>query len=113
MGKKAIDMIKFHQHKHGKTNEEMYADIDTKKDDKVDEAEFKAFFAKCDKAPKEDGKDEQVLSAEDLTRCFTSLDEKKEGSISKDSFVTLIRLFKKVIKDTLLTSDLSIKDGKT
>ena len=32
-------------------------DIDTKKDDKVDEAEFKAFFARCDKAaPKEDEK---------------------------------------------------------
>lgn len=110
LGKRAVAAIKHHQNEKKILNDAMFTDIDTKKDDKVDEQEFNAFFAKCEKQPKEDA---EPLTSEELKRVFIFFDETKDGAISKDTFTNLLRQFKKVVKDTVLTSGLSIKDSET
>merc|ERR1712190_435797 len=111
--KKGIAMIKYHQAQHKLSNADMVADIDSKKDDKIDADELKAFYARCDKAPKGENGDGESLSDADLARLFAGLDESKEGAISKDQFLNIIRTFKKVAKDTVATTELSIKASDT
>eukprot|EP00418_Pyrodinium_bahamense_P090414 CAMPEP_0179035354 /NCGR_PEP_ID=MMETSP0796-20121207/13068_1 /TAXON_ID=73915 /ORGANISM="Pyrodinium bahamense, Strain pbaha01" /LENGTH=1161 /DNA_ID=CAMNT_0020731625 /DNA_START=58 /DNA_END=3543 /DNA_ORIENTATION=+ len=133
--KRALDMIKFHKRANKLTNEEMFADIDTNKDEKIDESEFMAFYKRCDKEPKkekakaekkEDGdvkdevKDEdekpeesEELTEEDLAKVFASLDDDEEGFIVKDKFTNVIRTFMKVSKDTVITTGINIKETKT
>jgi len=89
------------------------------------------FFGRCDKEPKEAAKngvangdatkekeaetsDAVVAPSEDeLGRLFASLDEAKDGSLSKEQFIALIRVFMKIAKETVITSDISIKESKT
>jgi len=70
----------------------------------------------------EDAKDEPPVEVEtepvpridegDAVRLFKFFSE-EEGHISKDSFLRLIRLFMKVVKDTVITETMEIKDSKT
>jgi len=72
------------------------------------------FFSICEKKPNEDENgDAAALTSEELKRVFTFYDETKEGAISKDTFINLLRQFKKVVKDTVLTAGLSIKESET
>jgi len=112
--KNAIGMIKFHQTKHNLSNAEMFALVDSRNDDKIDPREFADFFKRCDK--RDQGEHEtksEDLSEDDLARLFTSLDDDGQGSLSKDKFTSLIRSFMKVAKDTVITEELSIKNGTT
>uniref|UniRef100_A0A7S1PID9 EF-hand domain-containing protein n=1 Tax=Alexandrium catenella TaxID=2925 RepID=A0A7S1PID9_ALECA len=119
--KRAIDTIKNHKRVNKLSNEDMFADIDTNKDGKIDESEFIAFFKRCEKMPKADKKeedgnaaeDEPEMSEEDLRKAFTSLDEDSEDAIAKEKFVNVIRVFMKVSKDTVITTGISIKESKT
>uniref|UniRef100_A0A7S2B3I9 EF-hand domain-containing protein n=1 Tax=Alexandrium andersonii TaxID=327968 RepID=A0A7S2B3I9_9DINO len=118
--KRAIDMIKNHKKVNKLSNEEMFADIDTGKDGKIDESEFLAFFKRCEKLPQKEAKEGEAEPAEepelteaDLSKAFKSLDDDDEDSIAKDRFVNVIRVFMKVIKDTVITSGISIKESKT
>jgi len=139
-------MLRYHQTQKQLTGEDLFAAIDTSKDDKIDAAEFAAFFKTCEKEPikkqtketketkegeqKEDEKKEaegdamkeegveaevavtQAPSEEDLARLFEHLDGENEG-LSKEKFCSLVRVYMKVARDTVMTSDLSIKDSKT
>lgn len=132
--KKAITMIKYHQRVKKMKNEDVFAAVDTSQDGKIDETEFVAFFKVCEKDPTkkkearkveatEDGSKEEEeedavdmleeLLEEDFSKLFTYLDEEEHGFISKDKFCNLIRTFMKVAKDTVLTSDITIKESKT
>merc|ERR1712039_857657 len=103
----------------------MFAEIDANKDDKIDESEFIAFFGKCDKVEKSDKPadekseeaskegDGDAISEDDLSRLFAALDDDKQGYLAKDLIVSLLRKFMKIAKETVITSDMSIKESKT
>jgi len=123
--KKAIRQIKHAQSTKELDSDKMFALIDTKKDKKIDEKEFLAFFAKCDAekkkaAEKGDSDDEKADEApdcctpEELKRLFKQIVEEDDTtSISKEKFASLIRVFMKVVRDTVITDEISIKGAKS
>mmetsp|Transcript_51412 Transcript_51412/g.161598 ORF Transcript_51412/g.161598 Transcript_51412/m.161598 type:complete len:1046 (+) Transcript_51412:165-3302(+) len=127
--KQALEMIKNHRRVNKLSSEAMFADVDTGKDGKIDESEFLAFFGRCEQLPKtekpkaekeeddkakEDNHDEaQELTEEELAKVFASLADEGDDAISKDRFLNAIRVFMKVSKDTVITTSMSIKDGRT
>jgi len=121
--KAVVKMLKYHQRTRDLTNEDLFAAVDADKDGKINESEWLAFFKDCEKEPKvekdeakdgEEAKDGAVEpSAEDLSRVFATLDEEEEGSVSKERFINLVRVFMKVAQDTVITSGASIKESKT
>jgi len=140
--KKAIALVKYHQQVKQLKNEDVFEAIDSDKDGKIDESEFLEFFAKCERKPKavkaktedqckegepkgekeekegaqdndNDTVDDSVPSDEELARLFSHFDEDGEGYISKEKFTNLIRRFMKVAKDTVITSNMSIKESNT
>lgn len=130
--KRAVAAMKFYQGANKLSNDAMFALVDgDDKDEKISEAEWLAFFKKCDTAPSAEGekegdadgeqatkgeaaKEEEGLPSEtDLSRLFAFLDEEKQGFLSKEKFITLIRVFMKLVKDTVITSGISIKESKT
>jgi len=108
----AVVMMRHHQDEKKLSVDGLFAEFDADKDDRVDEKEFSAFFAKCEK-PKKDGEDSANIPAEDLSRLFGSLDEEDAGAISKEIFYCFIRRHMKVVKETVMTEDMPIKDTKT
>lgn len=52
-------------------------------------------------------------SAEDLTRVFHRLDETRQGSLSKERLRNLLREFVKVVRDTVVSSAVGIRAGKS
>jgi len=103
--KAAVAMIKYHQTTKKLSNTAVFDAIDNKKDDSIDKAEFLAFFETCEK------KEEATApSTADLERLFTCLCE-DEDAVSKDKFSTLVRVFMKVAKDTVITSGATILEG--
>jgi len=129
--KRVIAMLKYHQNaKGGMSNADLFTAMC--KDDKITEKEFLAFFRTIEKEPpakedeeeKKEGEEakpaakpakveEEPLSEDDLKRTFKYLDDDEEGSLSKDKFCNLVRVFMKVAKDTVVTEGLSIKESKT
>lgn len=134
--KQAIAMLKYHQSVKGGSNEDLFASI--AKDDKITEAGFVDFFRTIEKpkaeeegetkeeetkegetkeeskeVKKEAKKEAPELSEDDLKRTFNHLDDDEEGFLSKEKFCTLVRVFMKVAKDTVVTAGLSIKESKT
>lgn len=107
-----MEAIRHHQDEKRLGIDKLFADFDTGKDDRVDESEFLAFFSKCEK-PKKDGDESESLSDEDLSRLFGALDEGDDGAIPKDIFYGFIRRHMKVVKETVMTEEMPIKDTKT
>jgi len=119
-----VKQMKYSQGVKKLDNDAMFALIDSKKDAKVDEKEFLAFFAKCELKEKEavgEGEKPKPVSVEaeriapdDVKRAFKALaDEEDDNSIPKEKFLGLLRVIMKVVKDTVLTDVISIKDGKS
>jgi Ca2+-binding EF-hand superfamily protein len=120
-------IIKHHQTVKKLKNEEVFEAFGGKP---ISDKAFIKFFSTAERPPvkkeakkedakKEDGdaKDEEELvevpSSEDLKRVFAVLDENEEGSLSKEIFLNLIRVFMKVAKDTVISDGMSVKDSKT
>eukprot|EP00928_Gymnodinium_smaydae_P062580 TRINITY_DN4640_c0_g4_i3.p1 TRINITY_DN4640_c0_g4~~TRINITY_DN4640_c0_g4_i3.p1 ORF type:complete len:1025 (-),score=220.06 TRINITY_DN4640_c0_g4_i3:391-3012(-) len=109
--KRALKLVRYHQ---GETNlnvTNLYSEFDTNKDDHVDEQEFATFFKTC-KRPPSDG-EEQDVSAEDLSRLFSYFDEDDQGNIPKDTFMSYITSYMKVVAETAVTDSLDIKASTT
>jgi hypothetical protein len=120
--KTAMAIIKHHQQVKKLKNEEMFEAFKPKAD-KIDGAAFAKFFKSAERPKKEvakkegdESKEEELVEApskEDLGRLFAQLDEEDEGSLSKEKFINLIRVFMKVTKDTVISDGVDIKDSKT
>eukprot|EP00928_Gymnodinium_smaydae_P019324 TRINITY_DN1739_c3_g1_i1.p1 TRINITY_DN1739_c3_g1~~TRINITY_DN1739_c3_g1_i1.p1 ORF type:complete len:1010 (-),score=412.95 TRINITY_DN1739_c3_g1_i1:307-3279(-) len=114
--KKAVKMVREHQAQCEINTEKVYEAFDANKDGKVDEQEFSAFFKTCKKAEANGEAKEAAdgsFSAEDLARLYSYLDVAEEGVISKEHFWSFIRCYMKVVKETVVTSEVGIKGGKT
>eukprot|EP00747_Dinoflagellata_sp_TGD_P119452 gnl/TRDRNA2_/TRDRNA2_173013_c4_seq1.p1 gnl/TRDRNA2_/TRDRNA2_173013_c4~~gnl/TRDRNA2_/TRDRNA2_173013_c4_seq1.p1 ORF type:complete len:1141 (-),score=427.86 gnl/TRDRNA2_/TRDRNA2_173013_c4_seq1:209-3562(-) len=132
---KIVQLLKHHQTAKSLSNTAVFAEV-AKKGDSIDQKKFVAFFQKCEKPdkpkpakkpapPKKEG-DEEKKEEEpeppaekeeappdaDLKRVFTFLDEDDEGKLTKDVFLRLIRVYMKVVKETVVTETLSIKESK-
>jgi Ca2+-binding EF-hand superfamily protein len=107
----AIKTIRHHQLEKKLSTDGVFEAADGDKDGKVDENDLQKFFSVCEKIP--EAKEEETLAKEDLARLFTYLDEDGEGSISKDNFISMIRCYMKVVKETVVTNAMSIKESKT
>jgi Ca2+-binding EF-hand superfamily protein len=99
-----LAIIFHHQGEKNLMGEDVYKEFDKKDKGKVEESGFVKFFSTCEMA---EGKER--LSEEDAARLFQNLDSEEEGFISKEAFLSLVRKFMKVAKDTVLTEDISIK----
>lgn len=85
------------------TTETIFASVDKDGDGAISLADFKAFFAEVsgDK-PSEDN----------LARLFAYLDEGDSKKIPKDVFLRLVRVYYKVVRETVLSDSINIKESK-
>jgi hypothetical protein len=109
-------LIKYHQRIRRIDVEALFnADIDTKKDGKLDKDEFFEFFSKCEKDPvvvdasrAEDSRKRRVLtgwpSKEELEIVFGRMEKDKDGFVSKAIFLRFLREFMRVVKATAITT---------
>jgi hypothetical protein len=114
--KRAVAMIKYHQKKKDLSNEDVFSEL-SKKADHITKANFLKFFEKCEKEPTDESDEKKkappALSVEDLTRLFTYLDDEAQGRVSKEKMLSLIRVIFKVVKDTVLSDGVDIKESQT
>jgi len=108
----AVKALHFHQDAKKLNPEELFEVVDNDKDGKIDERDFQAFFKSCEKNTEAEAEG-SALTKDDLTRLFASLCEDEESSISKDDFCCLARRYMKVVKETVVTDSMDIKDSKT
>mmetsp|Transcript_71828 Transcript_71828/g.155955 ORF Transcript_71828/g.155955 Transcript_71828/m.155955 type:complete len:981 (-) Transcript_71828:199-3141(-) len=121
--KRIIGMLKYHQRVKELSNEELYEAIDTDRAGNVDQGKLLAFCRSCEREPAKKAEGDAAAEAEaevqepptqeEIARLFASLDDEDEGFLVKDKFISLIRVFMKVASDTVITSHLGIKEGKT
>lgn len=55
----------------------------------------------------------EPIPTDDFKRVLKSWDDEEEGVLSEENFVRLLRNLKKVVKEIVITTTLSIKEGKT
>lgn len=111
--KKVLAMLKFHQKAKSLTSETLFQAMDSANRGQIDEASFVKFLtSSCEKEEMTEG--ETALSAEDFQRVFKHLDDEDLSFISKEHFTAITMTCMKVVKDTVLTSELTIgKDSKS
>lgn len=98
--KQALAALRHHQHVKELSSDDVSKEMAGEKET-LEKSDFISFFAKCEKP---EGAD---MSEEDLSRVFDVLAE--EETIEKGRMTALIRCFKKVVKETVLTRDKSVK----
>merc|ERR1711920_286415 len=84
--------------------EAVFAAVDADKDEVIGESDFLQFF---------EGREECSFDADKLERLFVRfVDNEAAATLSKAAFFQLIRLHFKVVKETLLTTEMAVKEGK-
>lgn len=86
------------------TMDDFFASVDTDKDNAVSKSEFVAFFEKCGSCP---------VPKDKLEELFDHIDDEGKGLMQKDSFLSLTRIHYHVVKETVMTTLATIKDGKS
>jgi len=104
----AFAVLRHHKAQKKLTADAFFAEVDSKKQGKIDESTFVTFFGKCEKV---EGVD--TPPTEELKRLFVHLDDESNGFLSKESFGRIIKAYMKVVKDTVMTSVLDIKDKES
>jgi len=142
----ALKLARQHAREQSLSSEELFAKVNTKKNGKIDEAEFLKFFISIDQELKEEefpeeeeaeakpegeAKEgegevkavkpaeekpkvekkpiEQVeLTKEGLKSFFTSVLDAGSKTLSKASFLRILQVYYKVVKDTPLTEELAV-----
>merc|ERR1712176_226512 len=92
---KVLAMLRYHRNQNKLKNEQLFAEVDASRDEKVDESDFIAFFKKCEKEPKKkpddkakEGEEKEeddgdgTPSDEDLAKVFNSFDDADEGFLT-------------------------------
>jgi len=98
--KQALAALRHHQHVKELSSDDVSNEMAGEKET-LEKSDFISFFAKCEKP------DGAEMSEEDLSRVFDVL--AAEEAIEKGRMTALIRCFKKVVKETVLTRDKSVK----
>jgi len=100
-----IKLMKSHCAEKKLSVEDFFSAVDKDKDGAVGKADFLAFF---------EGLEGCEFESEKLERLFGrfSADE-GNGSLSQKAFLKLIRVYYKCVKETLLTTEMAVKEGKT
>jgi len=124
-----VAALRYHQGAKQLSAEKLFEEIDADKDGSISSEDFVAFFGKCERKPKEqpaipDGetkaeaasdekssKDLDPLGGENLSEYFSSLAD-EDGKLAKEKFVLLIASYMKVMKDTVITDGLDLKESQ-
>mmetsp|Transcript_33066 Transcript_33066/g.53190 ORF Transcript_33066/g.53190 Transcript_33066/m.53190 type:complete len:982 (+) Transcript_33066:82-3027(+) len=110
----SVSMLKYHQKVKSLSTEDLFEAMSTAKgkDRVLDKSGFISFFEKCEKEEKREETEKKPLpSAEELESVFAKWAE-SEATLSKERLVALLRCFMKVVKGTVITDGVSIKDSK-
>jgi len=114
-------LIKYHQRIKRLDNDSLFVEVDTKKDNKVDRAEFCKFFSCCEKDPvvanagsgdDASGKKRALTKwpgEEELEVVFKRIEQDAEGCISRATFLQFLAEYMKVVKATAITSEMGMK----
>jgi len=108
----ALAVIHYHQKEKALTGADLFAEFHSKSKDVITEKEFLKFFKTCERKPKDEEADASGPSPEDLSRVFKDVAE-ESSSISKEVFLRVVRIYMKVLKESVITEGISIKDSKT
>jgi len=100
----ASKLMKAYAKKENLSLEDFFAAVDKDGDGVISQAEFLALFGRLEGCE---------LSHEKLTKLFAHFDQKGSGSMSKESFLKLVRVFYHVVSETVMTTEMSIKEGRT
>jgi len=121
--KKVLRHVRYHQKEEGLKVEELFDLIDADKDGSINEDDLLKFLGSCKTAPKEDKEGEAEKAekdegdgmppAEELKRLFKYLDEEEEGSVPKERMIQWLKVYMKVAKETVLSTELGIQAGET
>eukprot|EP00930_Biecheleria_cincta_P038481 TRINITY_DN26427_c0_g1_i1.p1 TRINITY_DN26427_c0_g1~~TRINITY_DN26427_c0_g1_i1.p1 ORF type:complete len:943 (-),score=255.05 TRINITY_DN26427_c0_g1_i1:360-3188(-) len=110
--RQALAVLRNHQIAKGLTSDALFEEIASPGDAEarvVQESDLLKFFA--GQQP-EKGDATEVPAPDDLRRIFSLWDEAGEGALSRERFAELLRKFMKVMKKTVLTDGVSIKESK-
>merc|ERR1719343_732139 len=87
------------------SQDDLFTEVDADKDGIISKAELAAFLKSC--------KDYNFVD-ENFDKVFESLDrEEGKDSINKESFLRFVRVYYRVVKETVLTTQRAIKESKT
>lgn len=95
--KKVLAILKQYQKAKSLSTEEVFKAVSKDDEEKVPKDAFMNFLKSCDKEGVED------FGEAELGTYFEALDPEKEGFITKEHMLMLIRSLKKVVKETTLT----------
>ncbi|CAE7236701.1 VCPKMT [Symbiodinium natans] len=102
--KSTVAVLKHHQQVKELTTEDLVkaiaGDAET-----VSKENFLAFFDSCEKH-----EDAPVPDKEELSRFFDQLDDEKEGFLTQEHMLTVVRTLKKVTKETMITKEADVSE---
>lgn len=111
--KQALAVLRNHQIAKGLTSDALFEEMSSGDGEArvVKESDLVDFFAKCGKQLA-DGDATEMPAAKDLHRLFSIWDEAGDGALSRERLAELLRKFMTVLKKTVLTDGVSIKESK-
>jgi len=98
----ALKALRDHQTSKKISVEDFFVELDADKDELLSKAEFLGFFKASEGFE---------FDSEKMERLFNRF-AGESGSIAKDTFLKLVRVHYYVIKETLLTTEMGVKEGK-
>jgi len=120
--KRVLRHVRHHQKEDGLKVEELFDLLDADKVGNVNEKGFLKFLGSCKTAPKEDKESEAEKAEQDegdgmppteeLKRLFKYLDEDDEGSVPKERMTQWLKVYMKVAKETVMSTELGIQAGE-
>lgn len=112
--KKALAILRDYQIAKGLTSDALFEEVSSPSEGEarvVQESDLLEFFAKRGKAAG-DGDTNKMPAPDDLHRLFSLWDEAGDGALSCERLAELLRKLMKVVKKTVLTDGVSIKESK-
>jgi len=85
------------------SQESLFAAADKDSDGAISKADFASFIESC----------KMTLEPEQLDRFFASFEKDAEGAVAKTPFLNFSRILYRVVKETVLTTERTIRDSKT
>merc|ERR1712048_280482 len=119
---KARQIIRYNQQQKEVTTEELFGLFDADGDGEINEQDFIKFFESAEREEEEEKKEDEKakateesveLSPDKLSCLFTYILEDGCSTITKESFMRIVRLYYKVVKQTAMTDGVNIKESKT
>merc|ERR1719373_1516496 len=100
----AAKAVKAHAVAKKLSRDELIKAMDKDGDGNVSKADFSAFLEGCEGLS---------LDADKVDRLYSSLDESGNGAIPKETLLRFVRVYYRVVQETVITTERTIKESKT